>query len=109
MDENTNCLRCGLSKSHQRHDRRNPPPGGWHLFVGIDYLNGLEDALLFAREKNQPHQWVANGIIIATADPFEEKYCSVCGAINWGGDEGGVCFGNPFAERGIIAAHNRRA
>jgi hypothetical protein len=74
-----------------------------------DYFDGLEDALLFAREKNQPHQWKENGVMIDAAEPFSEKYCIVCGAINWGGSEDGICFGNHWAELGIIAAHNRRA
>jgi hypothetical protein len=109
MNEFENCLRCGLPESHPRHDRQHPPPEGWHSFRGQDYLDGLEDALLFAREKNQPHQWVETGWTIATYLPFSEKYCAVCGAINWGGGEEGVCFGNSFAENGIVAAHNRRA
>lgn len=104
-----NCIRCGLPESDPVHNRQNPPSGGWHPFRDQDYLDGLEDALLFAREKNQPHQWVRNGITIVTAEPFDEKYCSVCGAVNWGGKEDGVCFGNRQAEIGIIAAHNRRA
>lgn len=103
------CLRCGLPESDQKHNSRNPPPEGWHPFRGQDYLDALEDALLFVREKNQPHQWIENGVMIATTAPFPEKHCAVCGAINWGGKEDGVCFGNDIAELGIIAAHNRRA
>lgn len=26
------CLRCGLTEAHQRHDSRNPPEEGWHVF-----------------------------------------------------------------------------
>lgn len=106
---NENCLRCGLPQTDQKHDSKNPPPEGWHPFRGQDYLDGLEDALLFARENNQSHQWVRNGITIDTAVQFDEKYCSVCGAINWGGIEEGICFGNHHAEMAINAAHNRRA
>lgn len=104
-----NCFRCGLPEDDQRHNNKQPPKGGWHPFRGQDYLDGLEDALLFIREENLPHDWVANGITIATAIPFAEKKCTVCGAINWGGKEEGVCFSNHYAEEGIIAAHNRRA
>lgn len=73
-----------------------------------EYINALEDALLFAREENQLHQWNETGIIILTNPSFPEKRCKICGAINWGGKEDGVCFGNISAEQGIIAAHNRR-
>lgn len=107
--KNTNCLRCGLPESDQKHDRKHPPPEGWHLYRGQDYLDALEDALLFTREHNQQHQWEENGIIIDTADSFSEKYCTVCGAVNWGGKEDGICFGSNQAELAIIAAHNRRA
>lgn len=104
-----NCLRCGLPESHPRHDRNNPPSEGWHCFRGLEYLDALEDALLFAREKNQPHQWHSTGIVISTVLSFREKRCAVCGAINWGGKESGVCFGNLTAEAALTAAHNRRA
>ena len=107
--ENENCLRCGLPESHQKHDRKSPPPEGWHPFRGLDYLDALEDALLFVREKQQSHRWVGTGITIDTAESFDEKHCEICGAINWGGKEDGVCFGRHEAELGIIAAHNRRA
>lgn len=103
------CLRCGLPESHQKHDRRNPPPEGWHMFRGQDYLDALEDALLFARENNQPHQWVETGVVFAVNPPFAEKRCVVCGAINRGRKDDGICFGNHDAELGIIEAHNRRA
>jgi len=103
------CLRCGLPESHAKHDRIHPTPEGWHPFRGQDYLDALEDALLFAREQNQPHQWVRTGVTITTEPTFSEKRCAVCGAVNWGGKESGVCFGNQQAELGIIAAHNRRA
>lgn len=104
-----NCLRCGLLESNARHHSEQKPPEGWHPFRGQAYLDGLEDALLFVRETNQPHEWQENGITIDTADPFSEKRCKVCGTINWGGAEGRVCFGNYAGELGIIAAHNRRA
>jgi hypothetical protein len=106
---NDNCLRCGLPEEHQRHDRRNPPPEGWHLFHGQDYLDGVEDALLFAREKKQHHKWEETGVTIDAFDGFDEKFCKVCGAINWGGAEDGICFGNRYAETAIVQAHNRRA
>lgn len=109
MNEYQDCLRCGLPESHPRHHPEQNPPEGWHPFRGQDYLDGIEDALLFAREKNQPHQWRDRGIIIDTNPPFAEKNCTVCGAINWGGKEDGVCFGNRAAEQALIAAHNRRA
>lgn len=105
---NENCLRCGLPQSHQRHNAKNPPPEGWHSFRGQAYLDGLEDALLFVREHKQQHQWVGSGIMVAVVDSFEQKHCKVCGAINWGGAEDGICFGNNHAEAGIIEAHNRR-
>lgn len=108
-ESNETCLRCGLPESNQKHDRTNPPADGWHPFRGQDYLDALEDALLFVREKKQQHQWVKSGRTVATATPFDGKYCAVCGAINWGGKEDGICFGNGQAEEGIIAAHNRRA
>ena len=104
-----NCLRCGLPESDPKHDRTNPPAGGWHPFRGQDYLDGLEDALLFVREKKQLHQWEETGMVIPVGEPFLEKHCKVCGAINWGGNEDGICFGNNQAEAGVIAAHNRRA
>jgi hypothetical protein len=104
-----NCLRCGLPESHQRHHPERRPPEGWHPFRDQSYLDGLEDALLFAREKNQPHQWRRTGIIIDTQPSFAEKRCTVCEGINWGGKEDGVCLGSRVAEQGIIAAHNRRA
>lgn len=107
--KNDFCLRCGLPESDQSHDRTNHPQGGWHPFLGKNYLEGLEDALLFAREEHQPHQWVENGVVIATDPSFPEKRCAVCGATNWGGKEDGICFGNLQAELAIIAAHNRRA
>lgn len=103
------CLRCGLPESDPKHNRKNPPAEGWHPFRGQDYLDGLEDALLFVREQKQPHRWVKTGITIDTVDSFSEKQCEVCGAINWGGAEDGICFGNYFAELGIIESHNRRA
>lgn len=103
------CLRCGLPEANPRHNRRNPPPEGWHSFRGLDYLDGLEDALLFAREHEALHQWDETGFTIDTAEPFMEKTCLICGAVNWGGHEDGICFGNKHAELGIIAAHNRRA
>lgn len=103
------CLRCGLPEADQKHDKKHPPPEGWHPFRGQGYLDALEDALLFVHEHKQPHQWADTGIVIATASEFHEKYCSVCGAINWGGKEDGICFGNHDAELGVIAAHNRRA
>jgi len=106
---NENCLRCGLPESNQKHDSSNRHPEGWHSFRGQDYLDGLEDALLFVRKNKQQHQWVRDGVVIATLPPFEQKHCEVCGAINWGGMEDGICFGNRQAELGIIAAHNRRA
>lgn len=83
-------------------------PEGWHPFRSVAYLDALEDALLFVRENNQPHQWVESGVTIDTAEPFDEKHCAVCAAVNWGGNDDGVCFGNHNAELGIIAAHNRR-
>lgn len=101
-----NCLRCGLPEDSEKHNNR---AMGWHPFRGQEYLNGLEDALLFAREAEQEHQWEETGIQVDTIASFPEKRCSVCGCINWGGEEGGICFGNNFAEQGIIAAHNRRA
>ena len=103
------CLRCGLPEDDQKHNNRKPPPEGWHPFRGQDYLDAIEDALLFVREKNQPHQWAETGIIIDTYPSFPEKVCEICGAINWGGKEDGVCFGNHSAEIAIVAAHNRRA
>lgn len=103
------CLRCGLPKEHQRHDNKNIPPEGWHPFRGQDYLDGIEDALLFVREKSQPHEWTETGRTISVYPSFPEKVCRVCKAINWGGKEGGVCFGNHKAETAIVAAHNRRA
>ncbi len=107
--ENENCLRCGLPESNQKHNRQKPPPEGWHLFLGQDYLDKIEDALLFAREKNQPHKWVETGWTVGAFPEFQEKRCEVCGAVNWGGKEDGVCFGNYAAELAITAAHNRRA
>lgn len=107
--EHENCLRCGLSESDQKHDRKNPPTEGWHVFRGQEYLDGLEEALLFVREKKQLHQWVETGWVIDTIESFNQKYCSVCGATNWGGKEDSICFGNKHAESAIIAAHNRRA
>lgn len=73
------------------------------------YIHILEDALLFAREKNQPHQWRDTGVTITTAEPFKEKRCVVCGAINWGGVENDVCFGDNRVELAITKANNRRA
>lgn len=104
-----NCLRCGLPEDNQKHNSRNPPPEGWHSFHGQAYLDALEDALLFIRERNQKHEWLSTGIIIDTVDSFSEKSCKVCGAINWGGKEDGICFGNSHAELAVIVAHNRRA
>lgn len=109
MIEDERCIRCGLPRSHQRHDRKNPPKEGWHVFLGQDYLNGLEDALLFAHEHNQKHQWVESGITIDTYPPFSEKHCKICGAINWGGKEDTICFGNSYAPQALVAASNRRS
>lgn len=106
---NENCLRCGLSKDDPKHNKDNPPKEGWHPFRGQDYLDGLEDALLFVRDNKQQHQWIATGMVIDTLPSFDEKYCAICGATNWGGKEDGICFGNFQAELGIIAAKNRRA
>lgn len=103
------CIRCGKPKSDQSHDSIKPPKGGWHPFRGQDYIDGLEDALLYVRENNRQHEWEGSDITIDTVEPFEEKYCKVCGVINWGGNEGGICFGNSKAEIGIIGARNRRA
>jgi hypothetical protein len=108
-DENELCLRCGFPESHQKHNRKSPPPEGWHPFRGQDYLNALEDALLFVRENNQPHQWEETGVTIDIYPSFDEMCCKICGAINWGGHNDGVCFGNREAESAITAAHNRRA
>jgi hypothetical protein len=107
--EQDNCLRCGLPENHAKHHPERKHPKGWHPFRGQAYLDGLEDALLFARENNQPHGWNGTGVIIDTNPSFPEKRCKTCGAVNWGGKEDGVCFGNWNAELGIIAAHNRRA
>ena len=74
-----------------------------------EYLEALEDALLFVRENKRLHQWELNGKIIPVREPFAEKCCTICGAINWGGKEDGICFGNHHAEIAVIAAHNRRA
>lgn len=103
------CLKCGMPVDHESHNRSKPPPYGWHLFLSIDYLEGLEDALLFVREEKAAHQWKRTGITITTNPPFPEKRCAVCGGINWGGREDGICCGNRFAETAITAAHNRRA
>lgn len=107
-----NCIRCGLPQDAPKHDPRHPDTSkhGWHVFRGQDYLDGLEDALLYLRENaTQQHQWEDSGIVIDTAEPFLEKYCTICGTKNWGGKEDGVCFGSQYAEMGINAAHNRRA
>jgi hypothetical protein len=98
-----------MPESDQGHDRRNPPVGGWHPFRGQSYLDALEDALLFVREKKQPHQWEGTGVTIDVIDSFPEMRCRVCGGINWGGENDGICFGNRDAELAIIQAHNRRA
>ncbi len=104
------CLRCGLPETDKNHKYATcDPKVGWHPFRVQAYLDSLEDALLFARENKQPHQWQENGITIDTFEPFHEKYCTVCGAINWGGIEDGICFGNNYAELALVAAHNRRA
>jgi hypothetical protein len=73
------------------------------------YLEALEDAILFVRENEARHEWEDTGITIDTYPSFPEKKCRVCGAINWGGKENGVCFGNQEAEKAINTAHNRRA
>jgi hypothetical protein len=103
------CLRCGFTEDHQQHNSTNPPPEGWHPFRGMDYLDALEDALLFVREKKAPHQWERDGIIVGGYPGFEQKHCMVCGGINWGGKEDGICFGKHEAENAVVAAHNRRA
>lgn len=103
------CLRCGITEDNPVHNRRLHPPEGWHRFCGIEYLEALEDALLFVREKAQAHEWKLTGIVINTYPDFSEKCCVVCGAINWGGKEDGICFGNHEGELAINAAHNRRA
>jgi hypothetical protein len=102
------CLRCGLPAGDQSHNKRQPPPQGWHSFRGQRYLDGLEDGLLFVREKKQRHVWAQTGITIDTIPSFEEQYCTVCGGINWGGKEDAICFGNKDAESAVVAAHNRR-
>lgn len=84
-------------------------PEGWHPFLGQDYLDGLEDAILFAHENGERHHWKETGMTIDTSPEFAEKKCTTCGAINWGGKEDSICFGNKFAESGRTAAHNRRA
>lgn len=112
MSERSNqepCLRCGLPQDHQSHNASKPPPEGWHPFRGQAYLDALEDAILFVDEHNAPHQREGTGITITTYPSFPEKRCTICGAINWGGHEEGVCFGNRQAELAKIAAHNRRA
>lgn len=101
------CLRCGLQKDDKKHDTTNRE--GWHTFRDQKYLDDLEDALLFIREKQQPHTWEETGITIDTYPEFSEKVCSICGGINWGGKEDSICFGNENAEHAIWAAHNRRA
>lgn len=103
------CLRCGLSETSQKHDRRNPPPEGWHVFRGQSYLDALEDALLFVQERSSPHTWQENGMTVLTNPTFPEKVCTACGLINWGGNEGGICGGNASVPGAQVAAHNRRA
>lgn len=109
LDRFDNCLRCGLPQSHESHVSTPAPKYGWHPFHGQEYLDALEDALLFVREKNQLHTWKSTGIIIDTAPSFPEKVCVVCGEINWGGMEGGICFGIHKAVIALNRAHNRRA
>lgn len=103
-----NCVRCGQPETHQNHNAKNPPSEGWHTFRGQDYIDSLEDALLFARESNQRHQWVETNIIIDVYPPFALMECSVCGK-RGRGDKDEICFGSHGAEMGIMAAHNRRA
>ena len=101
------CIRCGLPSDHESHHSSNT--NGWHPFRDQSYVDALEDALLFIRERNQPHQWRETGAIIDISPSFPEKRCRVCGAVNWGGEESGVCFGDRNAELAIVEAHNRRA
>ena len=59
------CLRCGELETHSDHKCEKPDGtyGGWHPFRGQNYLDGLEDALLYAREENKPHNWKFTGVI----------------------------------------------
>lgn len=109
MENKEICVRCFRPMDDQHHSARNFPADGWHPFRGQSYIDTIEDALLFAREVNQPHKWCATGVIIDVCDSFPEKLCTVCGAINWGGKETGICFGYVLAERAVIAAHNRKS
>jgi hypothetical protein len=103
------CVRCGLPENERHHKCETSLPEGWHPFLDQSYIDGLEDALLFAREINKPHQWKSTGVTIDINPSFAEKVCMVCGEINWGGKETGVCFGNSVAASALNAARNRRA
>lgn len=98
-----------MPESDIHHDSSQRTPEGWHNFQGLNYLEGLEDALQFVREENKKHEWVKTGVYVTTLPGFPEMKCKVCGAINWGNKNDGICLGNNHAEIGLIRAHNRRA
>lgn len=108
---NERCIYCGEIEYHQNHDRRHPKYvyENVHEFRSLAYVEALEDALMFVRENKAAHTWEYTGITVDVGESFPEKYCTVCGGINWGGKEDGICFGNNLAERAVIEAHNRRA
>lgn len=75
-----------------------------------EYIEALEDALLFIQEKRLSHQWGTTDITISSFETLRQKYCIVCGVINYYGENlDNICFGSPEANNAAIAAYNRRA